>query len=169
VIRLDALLRHQKGTATIEFAFASLFLFGILMVGLDFGVYAQQNLRLGNAVEQGAVLAFDNRASSTIDTTTLGNYVAAVAGGAPTMTYQCNGISCSSTATAKCIAAPATSGGWPTFTDPTTTNNVSICADGALPGYYLVIRATRTYQPVIVPDRYLNGKTIQQQAVVRLS
>jgi hypothetical protein len=38
-----------------------------------------------------------------------------------------------------------------------------------VPGQYLVIRATRTYQPVIVPDRYLNGKTMQQQVVVRLS
>lgn len=162
-------MRDQRGSATIEFAIASLFLFGVLMVGLDFGVYAQQNLRLGNAVQQGAVLAFNNRAAGSVDTNMIGNYVAAAAGGPPAMTYLCNGSACTTTPTAKCIAAPAASGGWPTFTDPSGSGTSATCGDGSVPGQYLVIRATRTYQPVIVPDRYLNGKTMQQQVVVRLS
>ena len=169
MIRLRTLSRDARGSATIEFAFASLFLFGIMMVALDFGVYAQQNLRLGNAIEQGAVLAFNNRTASTIDTTTITNYVSAVAGGSPAVSYQCNGATCSSTVTSKCVAAPAAAGGWPSFSSPTTSNNVSVCSDGSVPGYYLVIRATKTYHAVIVPNQYLNGTSMFQQAVVRLS
>ena len=162
-------LRHERGSATIEFAMASLFLFGIMLVGLDFGVYAQQNLRLGGAMQQAAVIAFNNRASATVDTSTLGNYVSAAAGGSPTMSYQCNGGSCSGSWTSMCIAAPATSGGWPTFNAATTSNGKPSCADGAAPGNYLVMRATRTYQAVVVPDKYLGGKTMTQQVIVRLS
>jgi len=162
-------LRNQRGSATIEFAMASLFLFGIMLVGLDFGIYAQQNLRLGGAMQQAAVVAFNNRASSTVDTSSLGNYVSAAAGGSPTMSYQCNGGSCSGTWTSMCIGAPTTSGGWPTFAAATTSNGKPSCADGATPGNYLVMRATRTYQAVVVPDKYLGGKTMTQQVIVRLS
>ena len=168
MIRLRALFRHQRGSATIEFAFASLFLFGIIMVALDFGMYAQQNLKLGSAVEQGAVIAFKAGASG-FNQSTIGNYVSATVGGSPTMSYQCNGGACSG-ANNKCIGAPAVAGGWPTFTAATVdASGKFTCASGAAPGYYLVIRATRTYQSVVVPDRYLNGGTMQQQAVVRLS
>jgi len=164
-----ALLRQQRGVATIEFAFASVFFFAILMVGLDFGVYAQQNLKLGSAVEQGAMIAFTNR-SGAVNTTQIGNYVTSMAGGTPTMSYRCNGSTdCSGTATQMCIGAPATSGGWPTFTSPNGTGSSATCTSGATPGSYLVIRATRTYQSVVVPNKYLSGGTMQQQAVVRLS
>jgi len=163
------LARDQRGSATVEFALASLFLFGIMLVGLDFGVYAQQSLRLGSAVQQGAVIAFNNRAAATVDTGSVGNYITATAGGSPTMSYQCNGGSCSGTLTAMCLSALAGMGGWPAYTAATTSNGVSSCADGAAPGKYLVIRATRTFKSVVVPDQYLGGKTMTQQAIVRLS
>jgi len=166
-----AFLRHQRGNATIEFAMASLFLFGVIMVALDFGVYAQQNLKLASGVQQGAVYAFNNRAAS-VDTAILGQYVTAAAGVTPTMTYRCNGSSCSGTisasGTAQCIGAQDSSG-WPTFSAASGSGSSATCADGSAPGIYLVIRATRTYQSVTVPDQYLSGRTMKQQAVVRLS
>jgi len=169
--RIRAFLRHQRGNATIEFAFASLFLFGVMMVALDFGIYAQQNLKLASGVQQGAVYAFNNR-NATVDTITIGQYVTAAAGVAPTMTYQCNGSNCSgaisTSGTAQCIGAPDSSG-WPTFTAASGTGSNATCADGSVPGVYLVIRASRTYQAVTVPDKYLSGRTMKQQAVVRLS
>ena len=163
------IFRQQRGSATVEFALASLFLFGIMLVGLDFGIYTQQSLRLGSAVQQGAVIAFNNRGSSTVDTDAIGNYITAASGASPTMSYQCNGGSCSGTLTAMCLAPTTPSNGWPTFTAATTSNGVSSCANGAAPGKYLVVRATRTFQPVVVPDKYLGGKTMTQQAIVRLS
>ena len=169
--RISAFLRHQRGNATIEFALASLFLFGTMMVALDFGLYAQQNLKLASGVQQSAVYAFNNRAAS-VDTAVLGQYVAAAAGATPTMAYRCNGTACSGTisasGTAQCIGAQDVSG-WPTFSAASGSSSTATCADGSAPGIYLVIRATRTYQSMAVPDKYLNGRTMKQQAVVRLS
>jgi Flp pilus assembly protein TadG len=172
VSRLSTLLRDAKGNATVEFALVSLFFFGIVIVALDFGIYAQQNLKLGNAVEQASVVAFNSRAAQpTVNTSQISNYITAVVGGSPAVSFQCNGsTACGSAAPAsKCIGAPASTGGWPTFTDPTGSGSSAVCASGATPGYYLVIRATRTYKSVVVPDKYLNNGTMQQQAVVRLS
>jgi len=45
---------------------------------------------------------------------------------------------------------------------------ITTCANGALAGYYVVIRVSKTYKSVVVPDKYLNNGTMQQQAVVRL-
>ncbi|UAK25107.1 TadE/TadG family type IV pilus assembly protein [Sphingomonas nostoxanthinifaciens] len=165
--RVTALLRARKGSATVEFALTSLFLFGVLVVGLDFAMYAQQKLRLGDAVEQGAMIAFRARTNApTVDTSGITSYIASVAGGTPTISFECNGSSsCGSGATqSACVSAPAAANGWPTFTASTTT-----CASGGSPGYYLVIRATRVHSSVIVPDKWLGGTTIVQQAVVRLS
>ena len=170
--RLLRLLDQQRGSATIEFALVSLFFFGIVMVGLDFGIYAQQNLKLSNAVEQASIVAFDARsAQPVVDKTKLVNYIGATVGGAPTVTIQCNGTAtCDNSAPAsKCIGAPSATTGWPTFTDPSGSGGNLTCASGATPGYYVVIRAARTYKSVVVPDKYLNNGNMQQQAVVRLS
>jgi Flp pilus assembly protein TadG len=167
--QLFLFLRQQKGSATIEFALVSLFFFGIVMVGLDFGIYAQQNLKLGHAVEQASIVAFDARSAQPIvDKTMLTNYITATVGGSPTVTIRCNGATlCNASAPqSKCIGAPSTAGGWPVFSDPAANGT---CASGAAPGYYLVIRATRTYKSVVVPDKYLNQGTMKQQSVVRLT
>jgi len=169
MIRLSLFLRQQKGSATIEFALVSLFFFGIVMVGLDFGIYAQQNLKLGHAVEQASIVAFDARAAQpTVDKTMLTNYITATVGGSPKVAIQCNGAAtCDKDAPkSKCIGAPSSAGGWPVFSDPAANGT---CASGATPGYYLVIRATRTYKSVVVPDKYLNQGKMQQQSVVRLT
>ena len=169
MIQLVAFLRQQKGSATIEFALVSLFFFGIVMVALDFGIYTQQNLKLDNAVEQAAVIAFDARAGQpAVNTAQLSTYITSTISGSPTVTIQCNGSTTCGTASSKCIGAPATAGGWPTFTDPTASGGTA-CTSGATPGYYVVIRAAKTYRSVVVPDKYLNNGAMQQQAVVRLS
>jgi len=169
---LRAFLRQQKGSATVEFALVSVFFFGILMVGLDFGIYAQKTLKLGNAVEQASIVAFDARAAQpAVNTNQISTYITSVVGGSPTVTIRCNGVAtCDGTAPAtQCIGAPAAAGGWPTFTAATTSNGKPSCADGAAPGNYLVMGATRIYQAVVVPDKYLSGKTMTQQVIVRLS
>lgn len=166
--RLLSFLRRQEGSATVEFALVSLFFFGIVMVGLDFGIYAQQNLKLGNAVEQASIVAFDARSTQpVVDKTQLTNYITSVVGGSPTVTIQCNGgTACDASAgTPKCIGPLYN--GWPTFT--ALPNGSATCASGASAGYYVVIRAAKTYKAVVVPNKYLNNGTMQQQAVVRLS
>src|SRR3546814_4681003 len=72
---IKRLKSDDKGSATIEFAvFASMF-FMVMMVALDFGMYLTYQLRLNAAVEQGSMLAFNNR--NAIDAQQIDNYVAA--------------------------------------------------------------------------------------------
>lgn len=159
-----ATLRDRRGTATIEFALASLFLFGVITVALDFGMYVQQKLKLGSVVEQAGIIAF-NAGSNTPDETVLTSFIQNAGANSD---FRCNSATqqaCTSTTTSQCIGAPATAGGWPTFTAPSS----GACASGGSPGYYLVIRATKTYQAMVVSDKYLGGKYIVQQTVVRLS
>lgn len=157
--RLRALLGADRGTATIEFALISVFIFGAIMVALDFGFYTQQKLKLGNAVEQAAILAFNSQS-----TTTASSYVQAYAGTkvTPTVTVTCNGVS---TCDGKCSCITASGG----FTAPATCASPrASCTGGGTQGYYMKILASETYQAVIVPNRYLGGGTMSQSAVVRL-
>lgn len=173
-MRPRPLARDTRGTATIEFALISSLFFVTVLVALDFGIYMQQRLKLGQAVEGGAMIAFNARSSApTVDTGTIGSYVSAAAGGSPTTAFQCNGqASCGSGMSqaqqSMCVGAPAATGGWPTFTAATTgADGKSQCASGGTPGFYLVVRATRAYRAVVVPNTML-GSSIVQQAVVRL-
>lgn len=165
------LAHDERGSAAVEFALASLFLFGTIAAGLDFGVYTQQKLKLGSAVEQAAIMAFNDRSSApNVDTSVLTSHIASVVSGVSVVGFQCNGSACGSGAPqSRCVAAPAVSGGAPTFSSPTTGSDGALtCASGAPPGYYLVIRANKPYQAVVMPDKWLGGSTMVEQAVVRL-
>lgn len=162
------LRRDRRGSATVEMALMSVLLFGVMFVGLDYGMYAQQRLKLGQAVEQGAMLAFGARAGApAVDTGGIATYVAAAAGGSPTTSFRCNGSTGCSASTpnqSMCIGAPSATDGWPTFTSPSS----GTCADGAAPGYYLAIRSSRSFAALVSAPAYAGGSTIVQQAVVRL-
>lgn len=161
-----SLLRNARGTATIEFAIASLFMFGTMVVGLDFGVYVQQKLKLGGAVAQGAMLAFNQR--DMIVASDVASYVQSLAGLSSTPSVTCNnGASCKAKADRgssdyRCLNATTGAVGTTGYSAGAT------CPDGSLAGYYLTISASKGYSATIVPDRYLGGSTITQTAVVRL-
>ncbi len=154
------LLRDVRGVATIEFALASVFMFGVIMVGLDFGVYAQQKLRLGSAVEKAAILAYNTQV--TTNTSSISSYVVTAAGttNTPNVAITCNGTSTCGDGKCSCLTA---SGG---FTIAATCNTT--CSSGAISGNYMKIVATVIYPSMVVPDKYLGGKTMTQSAVVRL-
>ena len=119
---LLTLLRARKGSATIEFAMTSLFLFGVIMVALDFGFYTQQKLKLGSAVEEAAILAYNSQS-----TTGAIPYVQTYANNkvAPTVTVTCNGVS---TCDGKCSCITATG----TFTAPANCSSPRVtCATAA--------------------------------------
>lgn len=163
MIRLLIRLRSdQRGFAAVEFALISVFLFGTLTVGLDFGYYIQQKLKLGSAVEQAAILAYNTKV--TTNTSTISSYVQNYAGTkvAPTVTITCNGTTTCGDGKCSCITA---TGGFTIV----GTCNATCAGSNAVSGNYLKIVATTPYTAVIVPDRYLGGSTITQAAVVRLS
>jgi len=158
--QLVNLFRNRRGTATIEFALASLFLFSTIMVGLDFGYNAEQRLKLGHAVEQAAVLAYNKQPGS--DTSSISNYVTAAAGtkSTPSVTVSCNTTTCGD-GKCSCISS---SGGFVAA----GSCNAACAGSNAISGNYMKIVATMTYNSVIVPDKWLGGKTISSTAVVRL-
>jgi Flp pilus assembly protein TadG len=158
--RLKRLFSDQDGVAAVEFAMASLLMFAVIMVGLDFGLYAQQKLRLGGAVEAAAVLAYNTQVGGT--TTTISSYVqtAAKTIKTPTVTITCNGTS--TCGDGKCSCLTSTGG----FTIAVSCNLA--CGSGAISGNYMKIVASEIYPAMIVPDKYLGGSTITQSAVVRL-
>jgi Flp pilus assembly protein TadG len=158
---LIALLRNRRGTATIEFALASLFLFATIMVALDFGYYTQQKLQLGSAVGQAAVIAFNQQTGS--DTTGISNYVKAAAAtkATPTVSVTCNGTNSCGDGKCSCISG---SGNFAIA----NSCNAACGGSDAISGNYMKIVATTTYNSVIVPDRWLGGSTMTSTAVVRL-
>ncbi|WCT74598.1 pilus assembly protein [Sphingomonas naphthae] len=157
------LLSSERGTATIEFALVSLFFFGLVVVALDFGAYVQQKLRLGAAVEQGSIMAFNTRDS--VVPANVSNYISAAArtATAPTTAITCNqGQACTNTGrTCACYNAASKA-----FTAAASCS--ATCTDGALAGYYMTITSTTPYQAMIVPDALLSGRNLVQTAVVRL-
>jgi len=158
---LIALLRNRRGAATIEFALASLFLFATIMVALDFGYYTQQKLKLGSAVGQAAVIAFNQQTGS--DTAGISNYVKAAAGtkATPTVAITCNGTNACGDGKCSCISGSGS------FAIANSCNAACGGSD-AISGNYMKIVATTTYNSVIVPDRWLGGSTMTSTAVVRL-
>lgn len=157
---LLAFIRNTRGVATIEFALTSLFLFGTIMVALDFGYNIQQRVKLGQAVEQGSILAFNQQPGA--NTTPISNYVKAAAGtqSTPTVTITCNTSSCGD---GKCSCINA-SGNFVAA----NTCNTACPGSSAISGNYMKIVATTPYRAVIVPNKWLGGTSITSSAVVRL-
>ena len=169
--RMASLLRRladaERGSAAIEFALMSLFFFGIVITALDFGVYAQQKLKLGSATEQGAILAFNMR--DTVNPTTVATYIKSAAGLTTTPTVTCNnnstcvGASSRGTTDYRCINQ--TTGA----IDTTAYAAGAACTGGGNAGYYMKIVASKTYNSIAVPDQWLGGTAMAQTVIVRLS
>lgn len=163
---LSRLCGDQRGMATVEFALLSVLFFFVMTAGLDLGMWYQQRLRVENAIEQGAMIAFSTR--TNVDQAAIGNYVAAAARltSTPTVTVGCNG------GMSNCVNASRTcacvSGTTPTPTYTAAACNAT-CADGSLAGYYMNIKAVATSNTMLVPAAMLGGSMVQtRSAVVRL-
>ena len=159
--KLLSLFRDVRGVAAIEFALASLFMFGTITVALDFGYNMQQKLKLGSAVEQAAIIAYNQQTGS--DTSVLSNFIVAAAGtrNTPSVAITCNGTT--SCGDGKCSCINSTGG----FVSAATCN-AACSGSNATSGNYMKIVATSTYNAVIVPNRWLNGTNMTSTAVVRL-
>ena len=157
---LLSLIRNARGTATLEFAFASLFLFSTIMVGLDFGYNVLQKQKLGSAVQQAAILAYNQQTGS--DTSAVKNYVVAAAGTqiSPSVAITCNGTSTCGDGKCSCVNG--------TGFVAVGSCNATCAGSNATSGNYMKIVATSTYKAVIVPDKWLGGTTMTSTAVLRL-
>jgi len=155
------LLSDRRGTASLEFALLSVFFFGLCTVALDFGLYIQQKLKLGAAVEQAGLMAFNTRGDFKPEN--IANYVNAAAGTsiAPETTVTCNQGQ-------PCVNKDRPNVCWSTASKTFVTPPGAACADGAEPGYYVTVATRMRYTSIVVPDRWLGGKDVAQSAVIRL-
>ncbi|MFW2831264.1 TadE/TadG family type IV pilus assembly protein [Sphingomonas sp. ID0503] len=167
------LLSDDRGVATIEFALWCSMFFVLIIVALDFGMVRIYQMRLGAAVEQGAIIAFNQRTSlSTATGESIKTYVAS-ASGLPGMSATSVYLDCNSkTLNSGCVSAGrifrclTINGSTYEFSAPQAQG--SACTGGATAGYYLTIIARYVYHPVIVPNSWLNNKTISAKTVLRL-
>lgn len=164
IAHIRRLRSEEKGNATIEFAFLSVMFFAIIMAALDFGLYLTYRLRMGAAVEQASLLAFNNRAN--IDTTQLSNYIVAgsqLSSGTVTVDVKCNGTGTCVNTSRQCTCL-STDG----KTYATAASCGATCGNGSTSGYYMKIAATYPYKAVVLPNKWLDGMTINQSSIVRL-
>ena len=164
--RLRALRRDERGVAAVEFGIWSVIFFLTMTVALDFGMYINYQLKLGGAVEQASVYAFNTR--DNVNMTTIRDYAVAASGltsPAPVVTVGCNGGTSNCVNAARKCACITGSAPTPTYTETTCGQ---ACPAGGNAGYYLNIKAQYLYSPVLVPNRWLEGNKITETAVVRL-
>ncbi|HWU04458.1 MAG TPA: TadE/TadG family type IV pilus assembly protein [Novosphingobium sp.] len=165
---LGGLRRDRRGALTVEFAFWTALVFMVLLPVLDFALYVIEQQRLSTAVTSAAMVAYNDRSASALPTSQLTTYVSATSGfdsTAVTSALTCNGglQSCSVAASARTCAC--VSGTPATYTASASCG--ATCSSGSLSGFYLTVSATHTHKS-IVPNPWLNGKTISSATTVRL-
>lgn len=171
MIRLVALLRRlqadRRGASAVEFAiWASLF-FVTMLGAADFGIWRSYQLRLGSAIEQGSMMAFNNRATlNSTYTDSIRTYIAnaATLPVPPTVTASCNGATCVSTARQCACLSNAT----PAAYVNATCGTVCTTRPNTTAGYYLTLTASHPFTPVVLPEGALKNRTISESITVRL-
>lgn len=161
---LKSFVKDRRGLATVEFALWASLILGVLLLSTDFAFYTLYKERLNRAVSEASLAAFSTK--DNINTAKIATYVSATAGlpaGAPTVAVGCNGGStCVNTnRTYACL-----SGTNSTFTTAAGAN--AVCSSGGLSGYYLTVSASYTFQHVVMPNPFLDGRVMSAIATVRL-
>lgn len=168
---LAASLRNdRRGVATTEFALLTVFFFFTVLAALDIaGLYIART-QLGTAVAGAANAAFANR--DAVSFANLPSFVTqaaqAPAGTPVTVTVGCNGGTNNCTngsgRACTCLGRDGRYVG-ASCSAPCSGSNMSA---GATAGYYLTIRASYPYRPVLLPHGMLGDATVTQSATVRL-
>lgn len=162
-MRKRTLFRDARGNVTVEFALVSLFFFAGIMVALDFGIYVQQKLKLGTTVEQAAMIAY--KAGSTSNTSAISTYLNSYGGSGTATTITCNGTSTCGDGKCSCVTS---TGGFSIVASCGVQCTGTGTNTSAYSGNYMKIVGSRTFNSVVVPDKFLGGSTMTQSAVVRL-
>lgn len=160
------LAREEGGVAAVEFAILSAIFFLAICAALDFSGLFLDRGRLNEAVSAAAVNAFTT--ADNVDFNALPGYVRALADDQGlAVTTSCNGVAGSCTNLARTCACLRIDGTYAAgvCSQPCTGANIST---GSTAGYYLTVRASHTFQPVIVPGGMLGNTLVAQQATVRL-
>lgn len=161
------LRRDESGSVITEFAIWSAALFLVIMSGLDFGGYYIARSSINEAISAAAVQAFQKREEAPF--TTLPAYVRSLADDQSlAVDLICNGDNTPCTNTNRTCACLKNDG---TYVSQTSCDKVcdgTGMTEKSVAGYYLTIKASRTYQPLLLPKGMLSGTALDQSTTVRL-
>lgn len=143
----------RRAVATVEFALATPLLMFFVGGLADFGLELSAKGKLISAASQGAQYAYMNPTSSA---TTIKNIVE--------KSTPLSGVTATITGPAYyCITGSSTA---PTLT---ASSVGSVCTDGTAAGYFVQIKATYTYAPLMPHWSGLGSTTLSQTVIARMS
>lgn len=161
-----ALANCELGAAAIEFALLSSLFFLAVCVAMDFGSLFLERGKMNEAVSGAAVSAFTT--ADNVDFAALPGYVRALADDQSlSVTTSCNGNAGSCTNLNRTCSCLRTDGTFAASTCGNSCTGGSVTA-GSTAGYYLTVRASQPFRPLVVPHGMLSTVQIAQQATVRL-
>ncbi len=162
--------RDRRGVATTEFALLTVFFFFTILAALDIAGLLIARTQLGTAVAGAANAAFANRDSvNFLNIPTFVTQAAQAPAATPvTVTIGCNGgtNNCTNGSSRTCTCL-GRDGRYVAASCGATCSGSNMSA-GATAGYYLTVRASYPYRPVLLPRGVLGDATVTQSATVRL-
>lgn len=162
----NALRRDEQGAVVVEFAFWVVGFFFVAMIAIDFGFYFVQRTKLNMAVGSVAVAAFNT--PSNVDFTNMPSAVQSLGGlSTISVTVSCNGVANSCVNTSRTCACLKQDGTYVAATCGNTCTGTGITT-GSTAGYYMTVRGSVTYRPIVIPSTMLSNPGMSQQATVRL-
>ena len=161
---LSRLHRDESGAALVEFSLWTVLFFFAAMAGLDFGSYYLQRGAADEGVSAAAVSAFAKR--DNVNFADLPAYVRSLSDDpALTVTTSCNGVAGSCTNLSRTCACLNGTGGYVAAACGASCSGMTA---GSTAGYYLTIRASKPYEPLMIPTNGITGEQISLVATVRL-
>lgn len=145
---LTTLSRHQSGASAVEFALVLPILVALLIGTIDLGRMAWTKMEVQAAARAGAAYALVN-ATNTFDPAQVSAAV----------------TNATSNLAITVPETPSKYPGCPTSSGVIVAASYSAqCANGTLPGAYVMVKAATTYNPI-----WSSAVTLNAQAVVRIS
>ena len=156
----------EQGAVVVEFAFWVVGFFFVAMIAIDFGFYFVQRTKLNMAVGSVAVAAFNT--PTNVDFTNMPAAVRSL-GGLSTITVavSCNGVANSCVNSSRTCACLKNNGTYVAAACGSTCTGTGVTT-GSTAGYYMTVRASLTYRPMVIPTTLLTAPAMDQQATVRL-
>lgn len=158
----------QSGSVAIEFALWTVLVFFAFLPILDFADYLVEQQQLSSAVADTALVAYNQRSATTLNTSQLITFATGASGlgtGNVAATFICNGGSQDCGTPAINRTCSCASGSPLTYTASGICG--STCTSGTPSGFYLTVQATHTHSSMVL-NPFLDGKVITMSTTVRL-
>lgn len=162
----------QSGSVMSEFAIWTAMLFIVIMTALDFAGYYSARGAINEAVSATALQAFQQRDKTDASSNQFYNEVPAYVRNLAddqslAVELSCNGVANSCTNTNRTCACLTSEAKYVATACSAECKGTGMTAN-SVAGYYLTIKASRNYDPLLLPRGVLAGTALDQTTTVRL-